>query len=211
MYFNRLIKANEFTKEIGLPGVEINPRSKNEYLSLANFHSKIKSHLGITHPNQLFQCCSIVSVLLKTIIEETFNCKAYVTIGDINNLDRSIYNINENYIRSIITPGKNSLNTDNYRHHAWITLDSMEIIDYTHLTTYSYHNKTMSNEQKMKYLSAIISGTPETLKLKGMEYVPVMVGDEFYRKYDSTYKTQASIYVQDLLQNDYTDAPLFAD
>jgi hypothetical protein len=195
VYLDDLISANQFTQSIGLPGAAIAPATNGiRYLSNPNFFSKIGRYLKIDDPLDLVAKCNVVSQVICEVIQENLGCNAYLTIGDVTLSGGPFFNINQAYVSELIAGGKRSLHPLQYHHHAWITLDSMELIDFTMSTSMALLSKDLSPEIRAKMLGGVLSGHGDELLL-GVQYHPVLVGEEFYIEYDAAYPMLKEMYV----------------
>lgn len=197
MYFDKLIEANSFNKKIGLNSLEISKPTENKYLENPEFFPQLGKYLNINEPHELVANCNIVSEVIRDVIEKEIGCKAYLTIGDVIIDQKPFFNIDPEYITSVIKTGEKSLYPQKYHHHAWITLDSMEILDFTFNTSLALLSKNLSEDMRMQLLGGVLSGHPDYLK-HGVTYNPVVLGEEFYQKYDSVYSEYKQIYINQL-------------
>ena len=192
MYYDELLNANEFTKNIGLCGRNISPAVARRYLDEPDFFTELGKYLKFDKPDELIANCNIVSQLVCEAINDISGCKAYLTIGDVESGHGSTFNMTQSHIVEVLKMGK-KLSIEDYRHHAWITLDSMEIIDFTYLTSIAFISKDLSNEQRLKYLGAVISGHADELK-NGLKFKPILIGEEFYIENDEFYVDKKRMY-----------------
>jgi hypothetical protein len=209
VYFIDLTSANQFTQSIGLPGATIAPQNNGaRYLSDANFFPKIGRYLRIDDPHELVAKCNVVSQIICEVIRQEVGCNAYLTIGDVTFSGEPLFSINQGYVSQLIAGGKKSLNPQQYHHHAWITLDTMEIIDFTINTSIALLSKNLSQEMRNKMLGGVMSGHGDELRL-GVQYHPVLIGEEFYLEYDSAYPIIKELYVTALEKKPTSDSTRF--
>lgn len=195
MYLNEFIEASQFAQSIGLPGANIElPKDGVRYLSDSAFFPILGRSLKIDDAYDLVVKCNVVSQVVSEVIRETIGCNAYLTIGDVSFSGKPYFNVDQAYIKRLIQSGKRSLEAQKYHHHAWITLDSMEIIDFTINTSMALLSKDLSSEMRNKMLGAVFSGHGDELR-HGVRYHPVLVGDEFYTEYDAAYPLIKDMYV----------------
>ena len=197
MYFESLLAANALTDELGLPSVRLSPPTARSYLSDPTFMPKVASLLNIDEPEELVVKCNIVSQIVCEAISNELSCGAYLTIGDVVFSGKPFFNVDEMYVRSLVAGGKRSLAAQGYRHHAWITLDSMEIIDFTMNTSMAMLSKDLSPVVRKQMLGGIVAGHADRLK-GGVSYHPVLIGEAFYLEYDTAYPMLKAIYVAGL-------------
>lgn len=209
MYFDNLNLANQFTQSIGLPGAAISPTINGaRYLADPNFFPRIGRSLRIDDPHELVAKCNVVSQVICEVIRQEFGCKAYLTIGDVTFSGKPFFNINQGYVRQLITGGKRSLKPQQYHHHAWITLDSMEVIDFTMNTSMALLSKDLSPETREKMLGGVMAGHGDEFRL-GVQYHPVLVGEEFYLEYDAAYPMLKQMYIAGLEDKPASDSTRF--
>lgn len=117
----------------------------------------------------------------------------YLTMGAIYENDKNLYNVTEDQdlfkseVLKISGIGNNGQKSFNY--HAWITLDSGEILDLAHFFT-------LAKVYKRKKLLKPIFGTPQTvLKKHNLKYVPY---------YISGHITQRRYGIKDVTTIDFT-------
>ena len=77
--------------------------------------------------------CLNISLLLKNLIEDELNLKSYFTLGSFRMSGKSSFEFTENELKQWIQYGIPDFANINI--HAWLTLESLEIIDATIATT----------------------------------------------------------------------------
>ncbi len=197
MYIDDFRAANEFSKSLGLPGIVIPPIKAYSYIQDPDFFPTLANFLTINEPHELVANCNVVSQVVCEAISRMSDCTAYLTIGDITFDGKPFFDVNADYIKGAIAGGKSSLAAQKYRHHAWVTLDTMEIIDFTLNTSMALLSKDLSPPMRYKLLGGVLSGYADEIT-DGMRYCPILVGEEFYTTYDSTYPLLKSIYLNGL-------------
>jgi hypothetical protein len=209
VYFNDVISANQFTQSIGLPGATIAPSiSGVRYLNDPSFFPKIGRFLRIDDPHELVAKCNVVSQVICEVIRQEVGCNAYLTVGDVTFSGEPFFNINQGYVRQLIAGGKRSLNPQHYHHHAWLTLDSMEVIDFTLNTSMALLAKDLSPDIREKMLGGVMSGHGDEFRL-GVQYHPVLIGEEFYLEYDAAYPMLKEMYIAVLEGKPASDSTRF--
>ncbi len=185
-YYDKLLHAREFTTSLELSAPEIIPVSSEPYLTRPDFWSTIQEQLDFTRSEELYLKSNLVSILLTKIIESSFNCRTYLTIGNLVHNDGPVFRISESYVCDVIQSGV--ITDPDYSHHAWVTLETMEIIDLTFLTSIARTPGKFSNTNKADYIGRVVTGDAETLADQGIHYLPVMVGEDFYDTFDPSYQ-----------------------
>jgi hypothetical protein len=139
-------------------------------------------------PITLSGLCNVVSEHLRQAVEDEFGCRAVVTIGSVEEGGVSVFNtpFNAARARELTRQPKRSLNHGNYSHHAWLTLDSGEILDMTICSMIAVGRRNLSSAEYDGYAMRILFGLPEELA-PGWVYYPTLVGTTFYSEYDTNY------------------------
>lgn len=167
--------AIERTKYFGLKLPECRLHPKKRYLTpqfIQEFPHILRKELGIIEKTELVSQCIIFHLTILPIIRNYINCEAYFTIGWVDILhEKSLFKFDDLFIEESI---KNKNPKKEINIHAWITLDSMEIIDATLATTVA------ETQQKKSGHGKIIMQHDETSK--GLFYMPMLVGDDFLVK-----------------------------
>jgi hypothetical protein len=151
MYFNDFVSANKFTQSIGLSGATIKPSTSVRHLNDPTFFTKLGPYLKIDDPQELVAQCNVVSQVVCEAIKQAIGCNAYLTIGDVSSYGKPYFNMDKAYVTDLISGGKQSLYPQKYHHHAWITLDSMEIIDFTISTSLAMISPGLSNNNQTSF------------------------------------------------------------
>ncbi|MFK5894587.1 MAG: hypothetical protein QM504_15305 [Pseudomonadota bacterium] len=175
MYKNEFEDSVERTKRIGLEGITciyqdnlIIPQDNAKLLS-----DVFTSIIGCMESRDLIaKCISVHHQLLKPL-NSTLNTKAIYTIGYIETNGKNIYKKSEEELISIMNTDIRNCSVLNI--HAWITLPSMEILDFTIATTMAFV-KNMPNIN-----GAIFHGHADKFD-DTFKYHPMLVGDGFLRK-----------------------------
>jgi len=85
--------------------------------------------------------------------------------------------------------GRLGLQSGAYNHHAWVTLESGEILDMTIASSLALETKHLSPETKRQAAGGVVGGySDEILKNNGLEYFPILLGEHFYQEYDVDYE-----------------------
>ena len=134
MYYQRLLEAQQLAKKLGLETPPIISPTEHLWCD-GELFQRIAPYLTITDPHELVAKCNIVSQITAEVIEQQLPCRAYLTIGDVYIDGEPNFRCDSAHLESVTAKGKHSLTPTMYRHHAWITLDSMEIIDFTFNTS----------------------------------------------------------------------------
>jgi len=177
-------KAVERTVELGLPEPKIQ-YVKLSYFTpdcLDAFGKFIAKEFAHVFAYGLVATCVIVHSGLLDAVEEFFGCHAYFTVGSVTTPKAEMYPLSEEEVRKWL---KDKVNVFDLKIHAWITLDSMEIIDMTFLPTIANiserpeHNKQIAiNPDLLPRAQSQNVDDLSTLP-NGMRYNPFLIGREF--------------------------------
>lgn len=126
--------------------------------------------------------CIIVHTGLLGAVEEFFSCRAYLTVGSVFTPKAEMYPISEQQVRKWLAEKVNVMDLEL---HAWITLDSLEILDMTFLPTIAYAskrwelgNKPVATNPDLLPRAQPQGPDPSTLP-NGLRYNPFVVGQDF--------------------------------
>lgn len=175
-YSDEFIEATTRTKKLGLPLPSKMEYTSNNFLDSPIFENKLvkfcQTHSPTFSVDQISAQCIKVHFEFKEKLEEILNIPIYYTIGYIQFNDEVMFHQSEASLKKLLTEGINE-NTINL--HTWLTLPSMEILDFTLPTTLGKvsGNKEMYGKTIIKHPSKLTNG---------MEYHPLIVGEEFLYK-----------------------------
>lgn len=159
--FNLKCPKIEYSKELLLT-----PEKMHSFLSTLR-----KSFGDIGIDDVVAQCLSIHH-RLSDVIADFFNTRCYFTIGHVETSAQLMFHQSEDDLRGILEKG---INGSSVNIHAWLTLPTMEIMDFSLPTTYAVLNK-MEEEA-----GGLIATHADNLT-GGMKYHPMLVGEDFLRK-----------------------------
>jgi hypothetical protein len=127
---------------------------------------RIQIHVGLIEPLQKFLACT-----------------AYLTVGSVRRSKNEWYALSEKEVRQWLKEGAYG---DDLNLHAWLTLDSMEILDMTFLPT------IVGISEKSEFSRRTIATNPDALPraqpqssaypTNGLKYQPFVVGLDFLGK-----------------------------
>jgi hypothetical protein len=173
LYKDEFLKAATNSRDLGLISYDVTV-SQNKYLTndiLPRLPHVLRPYIGKLEPKDFSGKCVHIHYNLIPIVEDILQCKAYLTTGGITENGQRLFGITLEEVKEYLNKGLPNLT---FNHHAWLTLDSMEIFDFTLMTTIGYVKK------EPKYFGYMISKHPDDLI--GMYYTPIIIGDAFYRK-----------------------------
>ena len=120
------------------------------------------------------------------MIKKHTNHNAVLTVGTIicenKDLFCSASSFNDDFLNLVCSLGDGGLNNKEYSHHAWITLDTMEVIDFTYAASFQIANPKTDTCTPFNF--NYLFKHPDNFT-DAMYYKPMLVGDAFYRKFDN--------------------------
>lgn len=125
---------------------------------------------GLTASDVVGQCLAI-HFGLAPVVQRWLGCPIHFTLGWVDDGEDGWFRFGDKEIESLLENGHQG---GPVSVHAWLTLPALEIIDATLPTSYAIVN----NEPKG--VGGLISQHADNLK--GMAYMPVLVGHEFLRR-----------------------------
>ncbi len=146
-------------------------RYLNNQIAKGDFNHLLQSSFGNFVAKDVQGQCVPMHYHLKHAIERKFGCKAFITIGSVKDkrFNKWLYDYTEEKISSDLTMGISQA----LQFHCWITLDSLEIIDVTLMTTIA---SVINDDQASGYIIA-----RHASDLERFEYVPMIIGEKYLR------------------------------
>ena len=175
-YEIEFFEAVDRTKNFSLNLPQIEGITTKQYLEDTIFENKLsvfcQEELPTFSVNDISAQCIKIHYDFKKKLEKLFNIPIYYTIGYVQIDDNKMFYNSEESLKELLVQGmlKNTVNI-----HVWLTLPSMEILDFSFPTTYG---KVTGN--KNMYGRTIILH-PDNLT-GGMSYHPMLIGDDFLFK-----------------------------
>lgn len=133
---------------------------------------QINARVGALTEEQVVLQCFYVHKRIKAPLEDLFGTEMYYTLGYVETSERLMFGHDESDLRKLLS---NGIVSPTLNLHAWLTLPSMEIIDFSLSASFFRVN----NGPQESY--GIIVSHADELKL-GMKYHPTLVGDDFLYK-----------------------------
>ncbi len=103
-------------------------------------------------------------------ISKALNCKAYFTVGYVVDAGNEYFKFTYEDVQEWLKPGQCS---KKIKLHAWLTLDSMEIVDFTFGSTRADMNPSLKHLDK-----TLVALSPEEQD-ENFHYIPMVVKDDF--------------------------------
>lgn len=174
MYEQEFVEALDRTVKFGLKAPEVKT-STSMFLTqeaLSKLPQAIYDEIGELNEEEVVAQCLSLHKKMLPVIEKIFKTKAYFTIGWISLPERTMYHQTEDSLREML---RNGIKGPSVSLHAWITLPSMEILDFSLPTSYARINGIKEG------LYGAVTLHPSQLT-GGMMYKPMLVGDDFLLK-----------------------------
>lgn len=173
MYIENFKKAINRSAQLGLTVPDIEFQSKR-FLNpeiLQKLPQILHNELGTISVHDLHKNCLGIHYRIKPILERLFNVELYLTLGNAKIYDEYLFKIEPNEVTNLINNNiRSPLNI-----HGWLTLPSMEILDFTLPTTFCVVKKLTEGlgSVVVKHYSELTGG---------MEYEPMYIGEDFLKK-----------------------------
>lgn len=172
MYKEKFEMARQRTLNLKLecPEVEYQEsRIINQEL-LDNLPHFIFNEFGRVTPEFIYRNCMGFHHTLQPTLENALGTEIYFTLGNVRVENDLLFHTDEAGIKELMkTKVRGPLNI-----HAWLTLPTMEILDFALCTTYSI----VKNEPEL--FGAAITRHPDDLT-GGMVYEPMILGHDYLR------------------------------
>jgi hypothetical protein len=174
MYLNEFAAAADRTKRLGLncPNIDV---SDERFLSEEKINQlpfALRDAVGEIDVNEIAaQCLSIHHRLLNPV-SAILGAPAYYTIGFVETSAGLLFEQDEESLKAMLESG---LSSRKLKIHAWLSLPSMEILDFSLPTSYAVMNHMAEG------IGSVISVHADELK-HGMKYHPMLIGDDFLKR-----------------------------
>lgn len=174
VYESNFLEALERTTRFGLstPSVELSDARFLTQEALSRLPFAIRDIMGELDEDDVVAQCLSLHMRLKPVIEQILGCNAFYTIGWVSFKDSEIFKQTEESLSEMLESG---ITGPDVNIHAWLTLPSMEVLDFSLPTTYAKVNGI--EEGKGGVIAMYASDLAD-----GMMYQPMLVGEEFLAK-----------------------------
>lgn len=171
MYESNFLDAFERTTRLGLstPNVELSDARFLTQEALSRLPFAIRDIMGELNEDDVVAQCLSLHMRLKPVIEQILDCDAFYTIGWVSFENSEMFKQTEESLSEML---KRGITGPDVNIHAWLTLPSMEILDFSLPTTYAKVNGIEEGK------GSAITMHPSDLT-GGMMYQPMLVGEEF--------------------------------
>lgn len=136
---------------------------------------KVYEEFGVLGPKDVVQQCFGLHLMLRDLVSELFECESYYTLGSVE-LESGkplVFHQSEDDIRGLLD---NGLSGCDLNLHAWLTLPSMEILDFSLPTSLNVILGWNDIEP-----GSVVSGHADELE-GDLRYHPMLIGEDFLRK-----------------------------
>ncbi len=127
----------------------------------------LEEYEGVIREADMYANCMGFHYKVKPVIEEYLSSDVYFTLGYVSIYDENIFYLDDDLIENLLENGLQ----EQPAIHAWLTLPTMEIIDFTLASTID----------RNKGRGRVIANHADKLT-GGVKYNPILIGDAFLRK-----------------------------
>jgi hypothetical protein len=139
---------------------------------MQNFPHLLRNTVGEIGVEEVVAQCLSIHYRLAYAVEGLLDTPCYFTIGYVETSKRLMFHQTEEDLQRILA---NGISGPNLNIHAWLTLPTMEIMDFSLPTSYAILNETEEG------IGGLIATHADSLT-GGLKYHPMLVGDDFLRK-----------------------------
>ncbi len=174
MYKSEFEKAVSRTKEFNLkcPEIVFFEGALLTSEKMQKLPYVLSDTVGVIGVEEVVAQCLSIHYWLSDVIEELFDTTCYFTIGYVETVDQFMFYQSEHDLKTILQSG---INGSSLNIHAWLTLPTMEIMDFSLPTSYAILNNMDEG------IGGLIATHADSLT-GGMKYHPMLVGEDFLRK-----------------------------
>lgn len=173
-YIDDINAAIARTKKFGLKSPEFRP-TEGQLLTRKVYQDIpyiVRDALGDTTTEEVAAQCLSYHMRLLPILSDYFKTELTYTIGHVTMGNTTLFEQTEEQMQALISSG---IEHPQLQIHAWLTLPTCEIMDFTLPTTYAVINKTMDG------YGSVLAGHADKL-LNNVYYRPMLIGDDYLRK-----------------------------
>lgn len=132
----------------------------------------VRDALGDTTAEDVAAQCLSYHMRLLPILSDYFKTELTYTIGHVKMGAKTLFEQTEEQMEALI---KGGIEHPQLQIHAWLTLPTCEIMDFTLPTTYAVINKTTDG------YGSVLAGHADKL-LNNVYYRPMLIGDDYLRR-----------------------------
>jgi len=168
------MSATDRTKRLGLkcPDVQLSDERFLTKERMERFPQDLQKVVGEISIEEVVAQCLYIHHKLQEPVSNILGTPTYFTIGYVETAKDTLFYHDENSFKEMLHTGlpSRSLNI-----HAWLTLPSMEVFDFSLPTSYAIINEIEEG------IGGLIAAHADALK-HGMKYHPMLVGKDFLRR-----------------------------
>jgi hypothetical protein len=170
-YQQKFENALRRTLDLGLktPCVVYDQTRYLNNISMKRLLTAVSRRFGGLSAEWLLDQCLDVHYQIIPLIQQETDAQAYFTIGSIYAPPDTLFEITEEHISDLLHKGMQDRFIDI---HGWITLSSMEIFDFTLMTTLGWETASKTGG------GGVIAGHPSELT-RWLDYQPMLIGTDF--------------------------------
>ncbi len=174
VYKEEFVEAVERTRRLGLTLPKYG-FSDERFLTpekLQQLPYAVRDAVGEISLEEVVAKCLSLHYMLLDPLADFFSTSVVYTIGYVSTPHCNLYKMTEDNLRNLLKFGLQSFQLDI---HAWVTLPSMEILDFSLATSMAVINDWNDGH------GAVVAGHADEF-LYGIEYHPMVLGDNILRK-----------------------------
>jgi hypothetical protein len=168
-YSNEFEEARQRTARLGLNCPKIHASEKRLITDLNGLANVAARNIGQRTPQEIVGQCFSIHADLIPALEQFFNSPVYFTIGWIEDPPEKFHELAEERIESLLHTASQK---PTFNLHAWLTLPSMEIMDFVFPTTLA-----VVRGKPDQFGSAICKHPSDFTG--GLQFHPMLIGVDF--------------------------------
>lgn len=175
MYKTEFIEAVKRSSRLGLTAPDVGSCNSASFLQKTNpteLAEVIQQEMGLLTEGEIVGQCLSLHYRLKQIFSDFFDCPVFYTIGYVEFKNSTMFKQTEESLAEMLKTGvEGEVNL-----HAWLTLPSMEVLDFSLPTSYAKINN------RPEGIGSAIAEHADKLSANSMTYKPLIVGEDFLVK-----------------------------
>lgn len=174
MYKEEFMTSMKRTQGLGLtlPPIQFSEGNLLTGELQSKFPLMLRDEVGEIGIEELVGECLSIHLKLREPLSRIVNAPCFYTIGYVETAEGNMFHQTDESLKALLRDGMQSLTLNI---HAWLTLPTMEIIDFSLPTTYAVVNR---NKQG---IGGIIANHADLL-VGGLKYHPMLIGEDFLWK-----------------------------
>ncbi|MFC6634032.1 hypothetical protein [Microbulbifer taiwanensis] len=174
MYKSEFEAAIERTKKFNLPcpPVEYSSELLLTDNKMNGFVYALRDSIGELEPKEVVAQCLSIHYRVLDVVSNFFKTDCYFTIGYVESDNGTLFYQSENDLKNILI---NGADRPSLSIHAWLTLPTMEILDFSLPTSFAIINNIKEG------IGGLIARHADRL-INGVKYHPMLIGEDFLRE-----------------------------